>query len=209
MNLGTLDGKARLAERCKPFLAQIPDGAFGDLMKQRLTELTGLGARASSPDMHVPAQRVHRGGRGTPAPKRSLVRGAISLLLQSPQVALALQPPDTFATLRQPGIPLLAELVTLVRERPDIRTGGILEHFGDSEDAAALQKLAVQSIPGDEASWQHEFLGAIAQLEQQTHQQRIDELQEKQRTSGLDVRDKEEMRALLGNLSPRAVQEPR
>src|SRR3546814_18097770 len=42
VNLGTLDGKARLAERCKPFLAQIPDGAFGDLMKQRLTELTGL-----------------------------------------------------------------------------------------------------------------------------------------------------------------------
>src|SRR3546814_14945205 len=42
VNLGTLDGKARLAERCKPFLAQIPDGAFGDLMKQRLTELPGL-----------------------------------------------------------------------------------------------------------------------------------------------------------------------
>src|SRR5690606_37363070 len=37
--LGTLDGKARLAERAKPLLAQIPDGAFGDLMRQRLTEL--------------------------------------------------------------------------------------------------------------------------------------------------------------------------
>ena len=33
VNLGTLDGKARLAERCKPLLAQIPDGAFGDLMR--------------------------------------------------------------------------------------------------------------------------------------------------------------------------------
>src|SRR5690606_6160052 len=66
VNLGTLDGKARLAERCKPYLAQIPDGAFGDLMKQRLTELTGLGARASTPETHVPAQRMHRGGRGAP-----------------------------------------------------------------------------------------------------------------------------------------------
>ncbi|WP_268591976.1 toprim domain-containing protein, partial [Escherichia coli] len=36
INLGTLDGKARLAERAKPMLAQIPDGAFGDLMKQQL-----------------------------------------------------------------------------------------------------------------------------------------------------------------------------
>src|SRR3546814_1756398 len=40
VNLSTLDGKARLAERAKPMLAQIPDGAFGDLMRQHLTELT-------------------------------------------------------------------------------------------------------------------------------------------------------------------------
>src|SRR3546814_14432871 len=44
VNLSTLDGKARLAERAKPMLAQIPDGAFGDLMRQHLTELTGVGA---------------------------------------------------------------------------------------------------------------------------------------------------------------------
>ena len=46
VNLSSLDGKARLAERAKPLLAQIPDGAFRDLMQQRLTELTGVGARA-------------------------------------------------------------------------------------------------------------------------------------------------------------------
>src|SRR5690606_16850583 len=43
VNLGTLEGKGRLAERAKPLLAQIPDGAFADLMRQRLTELTGVG----------------------------------------------------------------------------------------------------------------------------------------------------------------------
>jgi DNA primase len=207
VNLGTLDGKARLAERCKPYLAQIPDGAFGDLMKQRLTALTGLGARGSSPGTHVPAQRAHGGGggRGPAAPKRSLVRGAIALLLQQPQLALALQPPDTYADLRQPGIELLQQLVALVRERPDIRTGGILEHFADREEAAALQKLAMQDLPGEETAWRAEFLDAMAQLEKQTRQQRIDELQAKQRDTGLDARDKEEMRALLGWLNaPRA-----
>ena len=203
VNLATLDGKARLAERCKPYLAQIPDGAFGDLMQQRLTELTGIGARSATPDTHVPAQRTHGGGRGAPAPKRSLVRGAIALLLQRPQLALALEPPYTFAGLRQPGIPLLAELVALVRERPDVRTGGILEHFGEREEATALQKLAMQSLPGDDEAWQREFLDAMAQLEKQTRQQRIDELQEKQRASGLETRDKEELRALLCNLVAR------
>ena len=200
VNLGTLDGKARLAERCKAYLQQIPDGAFGDLMKQRLTELTGLGARTAAPGTHVPVQRAQGGGRGPAAPKRSLVRSAIALLVQHPPLALALEPPYTFASLRQPGIDLLAELVALVRERPDLRTGGLLEHFADRDEAGALQKLAMQAMPGDEAVWRDEFLDAMAQLERQTLQQRIDELQAKRAESGLEERDKEELRALLGNL---------
>src|SRR6476620_3782153 len=122
VNLSNLDGKARLAERCKPLLAQIPDGAFGDLMKQRLVELTGVGARASTPDTHVPAQRA-RSAPPSQAPKQSLVRSAIVHLLHQPALALALEPPYRFTMLRQPGIDLLAELIALVRERSDITTG--------------------------------------------------------------------------------------
>jgi DNA primase len=194
VNLGTLDGKARLAERAKPLLAQIPDGAFGDLMRQRLTELTGVGARANASATAQPART-----RAQPAhtQKRSLVRSAIALLLQQPSLALALEPPYTFNILRQPGVPLLMELVTLVRERPDITTGGVLEHFADREEVAALQKLASQDMPGEEALWRDEFLDAMGQLEKQTLHQRIDELQAKQREVGLDDHDKAEMRALL------------
>jgi DNA primase len=194
VNLGTLDGKARLAERAKPLLAQIPDGAFGDLMRQRLTELTGVGARANASATAQPART-----RAQPAhtQKRSLVRSAIALLLQQPSLALALEPPYTFNILRQPGVPLLTELVTLVRERPDITTGGVLEHFADREEVAALQKLASQDMPGEEALWRDEFLDAMGQLEKQTLHQRIDELQAKQREVGLDDHDKAEMRALL------------
>src|SRR5690606_8914685 len=89
--LSTLDGKARLAERARPLLAQIPDGAFGDLMQQRLGELTGLGVRQATPE---PAQPIRRNGRQPLAPpKRSLVRSAIMLLMQQPSLALELQPP--------------------------------------------------------------------------------------------------------------------
>jgi DNA primase len=194
VNLGSLDGKARLAERCKPLLAQIPDGAFGDLMRQRLTELTGVGARSSTPDTHVPVQRA----RNTPAmhsPPQSLVRSAIVRLLHQPALALALQPPYRFAMLRQPGIELLSEIVALVRERPEISTGALLEHFEGRDEAAALQKLAIQTLPGEEAAWREDFVGAMAQLEKQTLQQRRSELQA--RLSELSVEEKAELRALL------------
>src|SRR5690606_37589088 len=87
----TLDGKARLAERVKPLLAQIPDGAFGDLMQQRLTELTGVGARQPAAEVRAPIRR--QGSQPLAPPKRSLVRSAISLLLQQPALALDLAPP--------------------------------------------------------------------------------------------------------------------
>ena len=202
VDLRTLEGKGRLAERAKPLLAQIPDGAFGDLMRQRLVELTGVGARSSTPETHVPTQRASRAtGHGAPTPKRSLVRSAIALLLQQPDIALDLQPPYGFAALRQPGIDLLAELVALVRERPGVTTGALIEHFHGTDHAAALQKLASQSLPGDEALWRDEFLDTMAQLERQTRQQRVDELQAKQREGVLELRDKEELRALLGSIA--------
>ena len=134
------------------------------------------------------------------APKQSLVRSAIVLLLHQPALAMTLEPPYRFASLRQPGVELLADIVAEVRARPEITTGALLEHFGDREEAPALQKLATQLLAGEEALWRDEFADVMAQLEQQTLQQRIDELQAKRTDTGLDLRDKEELRALLGSL---------
>ena len=206
VNLGTLEGKGRLAERAKPLLAQIPDGAFADLMQQRLTELTGVGARASTPDTHVPAHRARAPRGGTPAPKRSLVRAAISFLLQQPSLALELEPPFRFAALQQPGIPLLVDLLQLIYERPDISTGSLIEHFNGRDEHDALQKLASQSMATDEAKWRNELLDTIAQLDRQSLQQRIDELQAILREGGpsaLSTGEKAELRELQSNARKR------
>jgi len=195
VNLSSLDGKARLAERCKPLLAQIPEGAFGDLMQQRLTELTGVGARISTPQTHVPTHRASRSTPTSATQKPSLVRSAITHLLHRPAFALDLQPPYRFAALQQPGIDLLSELVLLVQARPEVTTGSLLEHFEGREEAAALQKLATHSLPGDDEALRNEFLDAIAQLERQVLQQRVDELQP--RFSELDATEKRELLDLL------------
>ncbi len=199
VNLAGMEGKARLAERAKPMLAQIPDGAFRDLMQQRLTALTGVGGAAPAAVAAIPAQ-APRPARGTPAPRRSLVRTAIALLLQKPTLAEALQPPYLFGVLRQPGIPLLMELLALARERPGITTGAVLEHFAGREEEAALQKLALQGFPGDETAWRAELLDALAQLDRQTRQQRVEELQARIREvggAGLSDAQKTELRDLL------------
>lgn len=195
INLGTLDGKARLAERAKPMLAQIPDGAFGDLMKQQLAQLTGLGGTAQATRAPMPQRQPQRTIQ--PVAKRSLVRGAIAVLLQQPSLALTLGGKHHFQGLRLPGVELLLELLGLVEQRPDISTGALLEHFDGREEQASLHTLAAQTLPGTEASWTQELHDAVAQLEKQLLVQRLEELLAKQRQQGLDDTDKYELRELL------------
>ena len=193
INLATLDGKARLAERAKPMLAQIPDGAFGDLMKQELARLTGVGAArpAQPPSRTRPTRQV------APVQKRSLVRAAIAILLQQPSLALGIDGHRALSGLRLPGIELLIELLELVQQRPEITTGAVLEHFTGRDEQAALHKLAAIELPGDEQAWAQELHDAMLQMEKQLLQQRLEELQAKQLHQGLDDTDKYELRELL------------
>ena len=191
IRLDTLDGRARLTEHCRPLLAQIPDGAFRDLMQQRLTELSGL---AHTPAAVWPISAPTRRRPAGPTPRRSLVRNIITLLLHNPALGLAIEPPYPFARLRQPGIALLVELLDLIRSSPTLRAGALLEHFAGREELAALEGLALIDIPGDAATWQQEVLDALNQLNRQTRQQRIEELRAK---GDLDVLEKDELRELL------------
>lgn len=195
VNLSTLDGKARLAERARPLLAQIPDGAFADLMADALKARTGVGTGSAAPASHLPPPRTSGRARPLPTPRRSLVRGVIELLLQQPALALLATPPYPFASLDQPGVPLLLELLDAVHARPDINTGVLLEQFADHPQAGALRTLASQSLPGDESVWTLEFRDALTALERLAVQQRIDQLQA--RVLDLDEEEKQELRQLL------------
>jgi len=206
VNLASLDGKARLAERARPMLAQIPDGAFRDLMLAELDRVTGVHIEVAAPVSDTPSPR-------SPArpQQRSLVRSAVALLVQNPQFATAIEPPWTFAELRQPGIPLIVELIALCRDRPEITTGALIEHFAERDEAKALQKLAIMDFPGGEDEARAEFLDALRQLERQTQLQRRGEIEAKIRDVGLlalSETEKSELRSLQATIdrgtTPRA-----
>ena len=188
-NLGTLEGKARLAEKVKPYLGKIPDGAFRDLMAARLESITGVS--------RVPAPEPTRHAATGISPKRSLVRAVITLLLQQPKLALAAETPFAFAALELPGMNLLTDLLHTIHARPDITTASLLEAYATHADYGALQKLALLDLPGNDESWALEFSDAIAQLERQTRQQRLQALRGIMANQGLSDLEMQELRDLL------------
>ncbi len=189
VNLVSLDGKARLAERARPLILQIPDGAFRDLMLQQLDATTGVKISPAASDKPARAAPIR-------PQERSLVRTTVALLLQQPRLVASMQPPHIFSGLRYPGIPLLMDIIALCTQRPDITTGALLEHFAQRSEAKALQKLAVMEFPFGEDERKAEFLDALQQLDRQTNQQRIEELQKKHSEQGLSAQEKNELTEL-------------
>ncbi len=190
VNLSSLDGRARLAERARPLLAKLPDGAFRDLMLLELTRRTGVQSAGSVREV---ATRV----LPRAVAKRSLVRGVIALLLAQPGLAEQVAPPYPFAALNKPGVDLLIELLELARARPGISTASLLEHFAERPEAAALHKLALVEFPADSDKLREEFADALIQLARQTVAARISELTGRQAETGLNDAEKAELRELL------------
>ncbi|AND70018.1 DNA primase [Dyella thiooxydans] len=190
VNLSSLDGRARLAERARPLIARLPDGAFRDLMAQELEKRSGARAQFETPAPQRPVQRPV-------AVQRSLVRSAIALLLGQPGLADEVAKPYGFLRLDKPGVELLAELIDLARSRPGANPVSLVEHFAGRPEYAALQKLLAAATVGEPEAQRIEFLDALSRMEQQAVAQRRDALVAKSRDGGLTDAEKTELRALL------------
>jgi DNA primase len=191
VDMASLDGRARLAERARPLIAKLPDGAFRDLMAQELEKRSGARAMLQAD----PA--THRAVQRPTAVQRSLVRSAISLLLGQPGLADQVEKPYRFLRLDKPGVDLLAELLDLARARPGINSATLVEHFAERPEYPSLQKLMAAMSVGELESQRTEFFDALARMEDQAITQRRDALTAKSREGALDNAEKAELRELL------------
>jgi len=183
-----MDGRARLVELAKPLLSRVPDGVFRDLMSDRLSELAGMDARRLKQFVAKPAQTAP-GVATRKAPQRSRerrpVREAIALLLHQPGLSRDATSHESLAGLDLPGIPLLLELLELLREQPHLSSiGAVMEHFRGRDEAKYLWKLAQARPDVPEDGMAEEFQGIIRLLLNQSQDKRWEYLQSKLEQGG-------------------------
>ncbi|MBX2825572.1 MAG: DNA primase [Gammaproteobacteria bacterium] len=148
-DLSQIGTRARLAEQAKPLLQTIPEGVYRQLATKQLENAIGLSLSDSHSAAPYPRQnRYERGGpprRSTPVSRErtpSTMRSAIQLLLQNPALVETVDPEyyDFDPGLR--GASILLKLIAICDGQPTITTGTLIEHFRDTEDWKALNKLA-------------------------------------------------------------------
>lgn len=199
-DIASIDGRARLVELARPYLARLAPGVFRQLMIDRLAELSKM-----NPDilarMLTGAQKVGRPGAPPPNAQGdrtvvSLVRKAISHLLRKPALAQHAGDYKRLIRMETPGVGLLVEMLDLLRDNPHFTTAIVLEHWRGREHAKALARLARDEslVPYEELD--REFLDSLYRLQLGFVEQQIANLNSRPRDAW-SPQDKQELARLL------------
>jgi DNA primase len=201
VDLGRLDGRARLVELARPYLSKLAPGALRELMLDRLAGLTQvergkLSTLLKSEGKAVSAVMAPATAGHQPA---SLLWKAAAMLVQDPELAREAPDPAELALLDEPGAQLFREILGWFRADPGRNTAALLEHYRDHAQEATVSRLAGWQHPGMAGDTAAEFRGAVERLREQAIRGRIDRLL---RQTSLNEQEQIELARLLKLRAP-------
>ncbi len=181
VDLSSGDGRARLIERAKPFLNQIPSQSHRAGAVRVLADLSKFDEDLIRRELGLVP---HRGGTPRRAPvlnrftSRSLEEQALAMLLQKPALATQLDG-ELVAFCRQElhGGLLLLEVWSAIEANPSASTAALLEHWRDQPFEAQLANLLAIDLGIPDSAFESEFAGALARLRQKAEEQRFARIQ--------------------------------
>ena len=123
-------------------------------------------------------------------------------LLQNPELARLAADTGMLQILEdRPGVELFLDLLRLLKDRPDLKTGSIIEHYRDSEHQHSLAKLSAWEHPEHSGDVEAEFRGVLEQLQREARRAQTERLMNKEQLSGLSSEEKTELKRLLAEKS--------
>lgn len=194
LNTSSMDGKARLSKEALPYLRQLPEGVYRQLMFQALAERTGLDLASlmhlepapppPAPDHHYTGPANHGEPEPQPQPRRreasngraaghsNMAQSAIALLLHQPDIA-RLVDPTPLAELEGEDVGLLRELLALLQRRPESNTAMLLGHWYGTPEGELLSRLAGQERLIPKAGIEQQFVDTMDVLARAPHQSKL------------------------------------
>ena len=176
VELGSMEGKAKLSALAMPLIGEIPQGVFKQLMIDELAKLTGLAADRLV-DVATPRERVRSFQKRTnramaplqrqrqPA-RRSLADSAITLLLRQPELVPECgdEEYEQLQALQDDNCTLLLDLVRIIQLDSGISPMLLLSQQQDSPHFDKLTGLAERDHLLQPAHLPAEFRGVIQKL---------------------------------------------
>jgi len=199
----SMDGRARLAELARPLIALLPTGVYRELLTDRLASEVGLGREALESIMSGESGQARRRPRANPQRARrshsgrsTLVRQAIQVLLNYPQVCASVIAPAGLRNVSQRGAALLSDLLTTVAGHPNLRPAGLIERYRDRPEGPHLEALLTEEMLIGEDGAAAQLIDNLERIVRHEVQHRLEELAAKASSEGLTDAEKDEFRNL-------------
>ena len=207
IDLNSIDGKARMAERAKPFIGKIPDGIFKELIIDKLSasvgisskKLTALISQVNTKESMKPKTRSftkmmsQRSSKTQP----SIIKKSIMLILNYPEAAKNIKHHD-FKDYKKPGIKILLKLIKTTQEESNINAASLIERWRDDDEGKHLAKLAINLFPDNpEFDASKELNDSLIQITKNFYSERINFLIKKQSKNELTEKDKNELNQMI------------
>lgn len=215
--LGSVDGRARLAELARPLLARVPPGVYHELLMERLAQEVRMPAGRLADLLRTPPDRRRgvaaargarpaRGGRpARSAGRQPLLTQAIMLLLHHPASARAVTKTPAWLEGDQKGFAVLRELLETARGEAALSTAQLVERWRERPEGARLAELAGQeSLVADARAAGRELATMLARMGAELGpEKRLNELIELARERRLSEPEQKEFQGLLGDRGTR------
>jgi DNA primase len=194
VDVGNNEGKAALEALALPLIYKIPDQSMQSQLLKLLEQKTGIYKKPKLNHEDNRRPQPHKEIKRTP------MREVIALLLQNPSYALRVPDLSGVQALPIPGLSLLVEVLDNCRNYPHITTGQLLEHWRGSKNESLISRLASWEIHVNEENQEELFLDSLDKILAQCIEKQIENLQAKERSSGLSADEKRELLALMLDL---------
>jgi len=191
LDLQTLEGRAALMVKAKAYLKTLPSGYFREMMVGRLNEQVE----------HVTLDLESEGTKrrsDTSKEKVTPARTANALLLQNPELAQSQFLKDGVdLSLDSPGLNLLRKVLSVIAEKSELTTGGLLENFRGEPEESQVRALIQVPVLVPESVLEVEFAGAVRRLVAQVVEADLAQLLKKEQALGLTLAEKKKMLRFL------------
>ena len=146
VDLSNADGQSKLVALAKPLFSRLPAGVYRELLIREVADVVGLSIEGleralETPDTSPPAYRREEASLAAANPRGTLIRRAISLVLNYPAIGANLDGMPDLGTVEQPGARLLQQLLDTASENPESTPAHLLERFRDDPEGRHLGRL--------------------------------------------------------------------
>lgn len=187
-------GKSALHASAKPLIELVPSDYYKEALKAKLAQLLGksvdnLTGFTKSPMAEVKQQQAEL--QVTP------MRRAIALLLQNPNLAQAVPFIPALSQADLPGFKQLIDIQEAILNEPNLKSHVLLERFRDRKEYQLLAKLFSWDHHIEQEFLEAEFVDTFKVLQDSYLNKRLEQLEIKDKTEGLDKNERNEYMALM------------